>query len=66
MEEGIEHAIVVAIVRCSALEAAESNLQEIGVRGFTVVAARGRGSKLAPGHNFLAWNALEDEVKIEA
>ena len=61
----MEHALVVAIIRRSALEATESKLQEIGVRGFTVIAVRGRGATIAAGHNFLEKDVLEDEVKIE-
>lgn len=61
----MERVLVVAIIRSSALRAAETRLQEIGVRGFTVIAVRGRGEVVRSGHNFLAPDSLEDEAKIE-
>lgn len=61
----MERVLVVAIIRSSALRAAENRLQEIGVRGFTVIAVRGRGEVVQAGHNFLASDPLEDEAKIE-
>jgi nitrogen regulatory protein P-II 1 len=61
----MDRALVVAIIRRTALEAAENKLQQIGVRGFTVIAVRGRGEVFAPGHDFLAHDPLDDEVKIE-
>lgn len=54
-------ALVVAIVRGLALEAAEANLHEMGVRGITVTKVRGYGEYA----NFYARDWMMDQVKIE-
>lgn len=62
----MEIALVVAIIRTSALEAAEKKLYEMGVRGVTVTKAKGYGEHPVP-HDFLSRDrlSLADQVKIE-
>ena len=57
----MELRLVVAIVRRHALESVENRLQEIGVRGLTVIKAKGYGAHA----NFFARDWLVDQVKIE-
>lgn len=56
-----EFALVVAIIRGLALEAAEKKLQELGVRGITVSKVKGYGEYA----NFYARDWMVDQVKIE-
>lgn len=57
----MESVLVVAILRRTALEAAEKGLQGIGVRGITVTRARGYGEHA----DMLSSDHLVDQVKIE-
>lgn len=57
----MESVLVVAILRRTALEAAERGLQAIGVRGITVTRARGYGEH----PDMLSRDHLVDQVKIE-
>ena len=57
----MELRLVVAIIRRHALESVENRLQEIGVRGLTVIKAKGYGAHA----NFFARDWLVDQVKIE-
>ena len=57
----MESVLVVAILRRTALEAAEKRLQEIGVRAITVTKARGYGEHA----DFLSSDHLVEQVKIE-
>lgn len=57
----MECVLVVAILRRTALEAAEKGLQAIGVRGITVTRARGYGEH----PDMLSSDHLVDQVKIE-
>jgi nitrogen regulatory protein P-II 1 len=57
----MESVLVVAILRRTALEAAEKGLQAIGVRGITVTRARGYGEH----PDMLSSDHLVDQVKIE-
>ena len=43
-ETAMEFRLVVAIIRTHALEPVEKRLQEMGVRGLTVIRARGFGA----------------------
>ena len=52
---------VVAIIPTISLESVEKRLQEIGVRGITVIRAKGYGEH----PNFFAPDWLRDQVKIE-
>ena len=57
----MELRLVVAIIRPHALESVESKLQKIGVRGLTVIKAKGYGAHA----NFFSRDWLVDQVKIE-
>ena len=57
----MELRLVVAIIRTHALEAVEKSLQEIGVRGLSVVRVRGYGEHA----NMFSRDRLVDQVKIE-
>lgn len=57
----MELRVVVGIIRPSALESVEKKLQEMGVRGLTVIKAKGYGAYA----NFFAQDWLVDQVKIE-
>lgn len=57
----MELKLVVAIIRSCALEAVEKKLQETGVRGLTVIKAKGYGAYA----NFFTQDWLVDQVKIE-
>lgn len=57
----MELRLVVAIIRTHALELVEKKLQEIGVRGLTVIKARGFGAS----PNLFSRDWLVDQVKIE-
>ena len=57
----MELKLVVAIVRPHALEAVEKRLQEMGLRGLTVIRAKGYGAYA----NFFSREWLVDQVKIE-
>lgn len=53
--------LVVAIIRTSALESVEKRLQEIGVRGLTIIRSKGFGAHA----NLFSRDWLADQVKIE-
>ncbi len=57
----MELRLVVGIIRPGALEPVEKRLQEIGVRGLTVIRAKGYGAYA----NFFARDWLVDQVKLE-
>ncbi len=57
----MELRLVVGIVRPGALEPVEKKLQEIGVRGLTVIRGKGYGAYA----NFFSRNWLVDQVKLE-
>ncbi len=57
----MELRLVVAIIRPLALEPVEKTLQEIGVRGLTVIRAKGFGAHA----NLFSRDWLVDQVKIE-
>jgi len=57
----MELRLVVGIVRPRVLEVVEKRLQEIGVRGLTVIGARGYGAQA----NFFKRDWLADQVKLE-
>lgn len=57
----MELKLVVAIIRPHALERVEKRLQEMGVRGLTVIRAKGYGAHA----NFFTGDWLVDQVKIE-
>ena len=57
----MELRLVVGIIRPGALEPVEKRLQEIGVRGLTVIRAKGYGAYA----NFFSRNWLVDQVKLE-
>lgn len=57
----MELRLVVGIIRPRALEAVEQRLQEIGVRGLTVIRSKGYGTQA----NFFARDWLVDQVKLE-
>ena len=57
----MELRLVVGIIRPRVLEAVEKKLQEIGVRGLTVIRSRGYGAHA----NFFARDWLVDQVKLE-
>ena len=57
----MELRLVVAIVRPLALEPVEKALQEMGVRGLTVIRAKGFGAHA----NLFSRDWLVDQVKIE-
>lgn len=57
----MEHALVIAIVRRSSLEAVEERLQSMGVRRITVSKVRGHGEYA----DFLSRDQLVEQVKIE-
>lgn len=60
----MEPALVVAIIRRDKLNSAERKLQEIGVRGITVIKARGFGEQ-SLHHDVLGHTLMEDQAKIE-
>jgi nitrogen regulatory protein P-II 1 len=57
----MELRLIVAIIRPLALEAVEKKLQQIGVRGLTVIRAKGYGAHA----NLFRQDWLVDQVKIE-
>lgn len=57
----MELRLVVGIIRPDALELVETRLQEIGVRGLTVIRGKGYGAYA----NFFARDWLVDQVKLE-
>lgn len=57
----MEHALVIAIIRRSSLEAVEARLQNMGVRRITVSKVRGHGEYA----DFLSRDHLVEQVKIE-
>lgn len=57
----MELRLVVGIIRPRALEAVEKRLQDIGVRGLTVIRSKGYGAQA----NFFARDWLVDQVKLE-
>ncbi len=57
----MELRLVVGIIRPSALEAVEKRLQDIGMRGLTVIRAKGYGAYA----NFFSRDWLVDQVKLE-
>jgi nitrogen regulatory protein P-II 1 len=57
----MELSLFVAIIRTHALGSVEKRLQEIGVRGLSVIGARGYGAHA----NLFSRDWLEDRVKIE-
>lgn len=57
----MEIRLVVAIIRTHALEPVEKRLQELGVRGLTVIRARGFGAT----PNLFSRDWLVDQVKLE-
>src|SRR3990170_3692612 len=57
----MELRLVVAIIRTFALERVEKTLQEMGVRGLTVIRAKGFGAHA----NLFSANWRVDQVKIE-
>lgn len=60
----MELALVVAIIRSDKLSAAEEKLHEIGVRGITVIRARGFGEH-SPAHDLMGRALMVDQVKLE-
>ena len=60
-ETAMELKLVVGIIRPGALEPVEKRLQEIGVRGLTVMRGKGYGAYA----NFFARDWLVDQVKLE-
>lgn len=52
--------LVVAIIRTNALESVEERLRDMGVRGLTVIRAKGFGAHGLSSHDWLV-----DQVKIE-
>jgi nitrogen regulatory protein PII len=60
----MELSLVVAIIRRDALEAAEKRLHEIGVRGITVISAKGFGDRSLP-HDILGRPLMREQVKLE-
>lgn len=61
LEEAMELALIVAVIRGLALEKTEKKLQEIGVRGITVTKVKGYGEYA----NFFTRDRMTDDVKIE-
>ena len=61
LEEAMELALIVAVIRGLALEKTEKKLQEIGVRGITVTRVKGYGEYA----NFFTRDRMTDDVKIE-
>ena len=57
----MELRLIVAIIRPLTLEAVEKKLQQIGIRGLTVIRAKGYGAYA----NLFAQDWLVDQVKIE-
>ncbi len=57
-------ALVVAIIRRAKLKAAEERLHAIGVRGITVISAKGFGEHGLP-HDILGRALMEDQTKLE-
>jgi nitrogen regulatory protein PII len=60
----MELSLVVAILRIRALDATERKLSEIGVRGITVIKARGFGEH-ALHHDILGHVLTKDQAKLE-
>lgn len=60
----MELTLVVAIIRSDKLSAAEEKLHEIGVRGITVIRARGFGEH-SPAHDLMGRALMVDQVKLE-
>jgi len=60
----MELALIVAIIRTGALEAAEKKLHELGVRGITVIKAKGFGEHSLP-YDILGRPLMDNQVKIE-
>ena len=60
----MELSLVVAIIHTDKVGAAEKRLHEIGVRGITVIKAKGFGEQSLP-HDILGRALMEDQAKIE-
>ena len=60
----MELTLVVAIIRSDKLAAAEKKLHEIGVRGITVITAKGFGEH-SLAHDILGRALMEDQAKLE-
>lgn len=60
----MELALVVAIIRGDKLSAVERRLHEIGVRGITVIKAKGFGEHSLP-HDILGRALMTDQAKLE-
>src|SRR5438067_11259786 len=60
-ETTVELSYVIAVVRADALDAVERKLISIGVRGLTVIKAKGLGKQA----NFFSRDSLTEEVKLE-
>ena len=60
----MELALIVAIIHTDKLGAAEKRLHEIGVRGITVIKAKGFGEQSLP-HDILGRALMESQAKIE-
>ncbi len=60
----MELALVVAIVRSDKLGAVERKLHEVGVRGITVIKAKGFGEHSLP-HDILGRALMADQAKLE-
>ena len=60
----MELALVVAVVRKEALGLTERKLHAIGVRGITVIKAKGFGERSLP-HDILGRPLMNDQAKIE-
>ena len=60
----MELALVVAIVRSDKLTAVEKKLHEVGVRGITVIKARGFGEH-SLSHDILGRAMMGDQAKLE-
>ncbi|MGE5338229.1 MAG: P-II family nitrogen regulator [Gemmatimonadota bacterium] len=60
----MELALVVAIIRSDKLVPVERALHEMGVRGITVIKAKGFGQQALP-HDILGRPLMQDQVKLE-
>jgi nitrogen regulatory protein P-II 1 len=63
-ENAMELALVVAIVRGDKLGVVERKLHEVGVRGITVIKAKGFGEHSLP-HDILGRALMQDQAKLE-
>lgn len=60
----MELALVVAIIRSEKLGPVERVLHGIGVRGITVIKAKGFGEQTLP-HDILGGTLMQDQIKLE-